>query len=193
MPPLFGRGRFCFRKKLVYTLVSGDRDRLAKFPSMMITHVDSQNLPAMVNVGGKAVTERKAHAVAVVSLPGSLAELLRGGDLASKKGPIYQTAILAGIMGAKRTSDLIPLCHPLALDDCQIEIQGNPERAEITIHCRVCTHARTGVEMEAMMGATIAALTVYDMGKALSREIQIKEVRLLEKTGGKSDYQASSA
>jgi cyclic pyranopterin phosphate synthase len=145
----------------------------------------------MVNVGEKAVTKRTAHAVAVVTLPGELAALLRDGEIATKKGPIFQTAILAGVMGAKKTSELIPLCHPLALDDCQIAIELDAAQGEIAIHCRVQTHARTGVEMEALTGASVAALTFYDMAKAVTHGVVIKNVRLLEKTGGKSDYRAS--
>ena len=156
----------------------------------MFSHLDAQNRPAMVNVGDKAVTKRTAHAVAVVTLPATLAALLRDGEIATKKGPIFQTAILAGVMGAKKTSDLIPLCHPLALDDCQIEITPDAARGEIAIHCRVETHAKTGVEMEALTGATVAALTFYDMAKAVTHGIVIKEIRLLEKTGGKKDYRA---
>ncbi|MCF7686908.1 MAG: cyclic pyranopterin monophosphate synthase MoaC [Cephaloticoccus sp.] len=154
----------------------------------MLSHVNAQGQPAMVNVGDKAVTKRTAHAVAVVSLPAELAALLRDGDIATKKGPVFQTAILAGVMGAKQTSSLIPLCHPLPLDDCQIEILPSPDGREVTIHCRAQTHARTGVEMEALTGASVAALTLYDMGKAVSHGIVIREIRLLEKTGGKSDY-----
>jgi cyclic pyranopterin phosphate synthase len=157
----------------------------------MFSHLDAQNRPAMVNVGEKPVTKRTAHAVAVVSLPPELAALLRDGDIATKKGPIFHTAIIAGVMGAKKTSDLIPLCHPLALDDCQVEFRPAPERAEIEIHCRVQTQGKTGVEMEALTGATVAALTFYDMAKAVTHGIVIKAVRLLEKTGGKSDYHAS--
>jgi cyclic pyranopterin monophosphate synthase len=156
----------------------------------MFSHLDAQNRPAMVNVGEKPVTKRTAHAIAVVTLPDALAALLRDGEIATKKGPIFQTAVLAGVMGAKKTSDLIPLCHPLALDDCQIEVKPDVSRGEIAIHCRVQTHAKTGVEMEALTGATIAALTFYDMAKAVSHGIVIKDVRLLEKTGGKSDYRA---
>lgn len=144
----------------------------------------------MVNVGDKPVTRRTAHAVARVSLPGELAALLREGEIATKKGPIFQTAILAGVMGAKKTSELIPLCHPLPMEDCQIEITPDAGRNEIAIHCRVQTSAKTGVEMEALTGATVAALTVYDMAKAVTHGIVIKEVRLLEKTGGKRDYRA---
>lgn len=158
----------------------------------MLSHLDAKGQPAMVNVGEKPVTKRTAHAVAVVALPGGLAALLREGEIATKKGPLFQTAVLAGVMGAKRTSDLIPLCHPLALDDCQIEIKPDPAHHRVEIHCRVQTHGRTGVEMEALTGATVAALTLYDMGKAVSHGIVIREIRLLEKTGGKSHYRAPS-
>src|SRR5687767_6646130 len=156
----------------------------------MFSHLDAQNRPSMVNVGEKPVTKRTAHAVAIVTLPDTLSALLRDGEIATKKGPIFQTAVLAGVMGAKRTSELIPLCHPLALDDCQVEIKPDTARAQIEIHCRVQTHAKTGVEMEALTGASVAALTFYYMAKAVTHGILIKEVRLLEKTGGKSDYRA---
>lgn len=156
----------------------------------MFSHLDAQNRPAMVNVGAKPMTRRVARAVAMVSLPPELGGLLRDGEISTRKGPIFQTAILAGVMGAKKTSELIPLCHPLALDDCQIEIKADAAAGEIVIHCRVETVAKTGVEMEALTGATIAALTLYDMAKAVSHGMVIREVRLLEKTGGKSDYRA---
>ena len=159
----------------------------------MFSHLDAQNRPAMVNVGDKAVTKRTAHARAVVSLPPELAELLRDGEIATKKGPIFQTAILAGVMGAKKTSDLIPLCHPLSLDDCQIQIESRllPDgTGEVSIHCHAQTHAKTGVEMEALTGATVAALTLYDMAKAVTHGIVIRDIRLIEKTGGKSHYRA---
>ena len=156
----------------------------------MFSHLDEQNRPAMVNVGEKPITKRTAHAVAIVTLPEALAALLRDGEIASKKGPIFHTAVLAGVMGAKRTSELIPLCHPLTLDDCQVEIRPDGARGEIAIHCRVQTHAKTGVEMEALTGASVAALTFYDMAKAVTHGIVIKEIRLLEKTGGKSDYRS---
>ncbi len=148
----------------------------------------------MVNVGEKAITHRTATAEARVWLPAALAALLRDGEIASKKGPVFQTAILAGIMGAKKTSELIPLCHPLPLEDCRVEIRaGTPEAdgsVELEVRCHVETHARTGVEMEALAGVSVAALTLYDMGKAVTKGITIRETRLLEKTGGKSDYRA---
>lgn len=142
----------------------------------------------MVNVGDKPITKRTAHAVAVVALPAELAALLKDGEITTKKGPIFHAAVLAGVMGAKRTSELIPLCHPLPLEDCQIEIKTDATHRHVEINCRVETSAKTGVEMEALTGATVAALTLYDMGKAVSHGIVIREVRLIEKTGGKSDY-----
>jgi cyclic pyranopterin phosphate synthase len=156
----------------------------------MLSHVDRKNQPAMVDVGDKPVSRRTAHARAVVSLPAGLAARLAGGDIAAKKGPIFQTAMLAGVMAAKKTSELIPLCHPLPLEDCQIAIKWGPG-GEVTIDCRVRTHAKTGVEMEALTGASVAALTVYDMAKAVSHGIVIREVRLVAKTGGKHRYRAA--
>jgi cyclic pyranopterin monophosphate synthase len=159
-----------------------------------LSHIDGNNRPQMVDVGGKAVTRRAAHAVATVVLPPELAVLLSGGEITTPKGPIFQAAILAGIMGAKKTPELVPLCHPIALDDCSIEIAARPPgldgSVEVEIHCRARAEARTGVEMEALTGASVAALTLYDMGKAVTHGISIREIRLLEKTGGKKDYRA---
>jgi cyclic pyranopterin phosphate synthase len=158
------------------------------------SHIDASNRPRMVDVGGKRVTRRTAHAVAVVALPPALARRLEGGDIPGRKGPVFQAAVLAGIMGAKRTADLIPLCHPIPIEDCTVEISVRPRRrngwADVEIHCRASTRARTGVEMEALTGASVAALTLYDMAKAVSHGIVIREVRLLEKTGGRRDYRA---
>ncbi|OHE88935.1 MAG: molybdenum cofactor biosynthesis protein C [Verrucomicrobia bacterium RIFCSPLOWO2_12_FULL_64_8] len=156
----------------------------------MSSHLDARNRPAMVDVGGKPVTQRTAHAVAVVALPAAVAARLEADEIATKKGPIFQTAILAGMMAAKKTSELIPLCHPLPLEDCRLEVVLSSDGREVAIHCRVQTHAKTGVEMEALTGASLAALTVYDMAKSLSPDIVIREVKLLEKTGGKSDFRA---
>lgn len=159
-----------------------------------LSHVDSGNRPQMVDVGGKTATRRTAHAVAVVVLPRALARRLEGGEIATAKGPVFHAAILAGIMGAKRTAELIPLCHPLPLDDCRIEIRASAPLAdgsvEVEIHCTARTRARTGVEMEALTGASVAALTLYDMGKSVTHGIAIREIRLLEKTGGKRHYRA---
>lgn len=152
-----------------------------------LTHLNDAGQPAMVNVGEKKITARLARARARVRLGRELVALVQAGDLPTRKGPVFQTAILAGVLAAKQTAHLIPLCHSLGLDDCQVHIEVlDAERIEIQCTARVT--GKTGVEMEALTGASVAALTVYDMCKALSHDIVIEETRLLEKTGGKSDY-----
>lgn len=148
------------------------------------THIDSQNRPAMVDVGDKAVTKRTATAETRVRFPAAAAETLRQQNFNSGKGPVFHTAIVAGTMAAKRTHELIPFCHPLGIENCKvlIDMQGD----EAVIRCTVSVHHKTGVEMEALTGASIAALTIYDMCKALSHDIVIAETRLIEKHGGKS-------
>ena len=141
----------------------------------------------MVDVGDKAVTERTARARAIVEFPPDVAARFSGGDIETAKGPVFATAIVAGVMAAKRTHELIPFCHPLGLDNCKIDIAlDDDNRAVIDCTCKV--HHRTGVEMEALTGATIAALTVYDMCKALSHDIVLRETRLMSKSGGKKDF-----
>jgi cyclic pyranopterin monophosphate synthase len=154
---------------------------------LMSTHINSKNQPTMINVGAKQVTRRVARVRAIVKLPRQVLAVLKRGEPRSPKGPVFQTAILAGIMGAKKTSELIPLCHPIAIEDCTIDIRLNRKK-EAVIECRVESHHKTGVEMEAFCGATVAALTIYDMCKGLSHDIAIKDICLLEKTGGKQDY-----
>lgn len=151
-----------------------------------LTHLDTRNRPTMVDVGTKEVTHRVAVAEARVRLPREVALALRKSGHRTKKGPVFDTAIVAGVMAAKRTHELIPFCHPLALDNCKVEIED--KRGEIVIRCQVSIHHRTGVEMEALTGASVAALTIYDMCKALSHDIEITGVRLLEKSGGKRDF-----
>jgi cyclic pyranopterin phosphate synthase len=141
----------------------------------------------MVDVGGKTATSREASAEAIVKLPPAVArELARTGHR-TKKGPVFDTAIVAGVMAAKKTHEIIPFCHPLALERCSVDI-ADTARGRIRIVCSVAVHHRTGVEMEALVGATAAALTIYDMCKALSHDIEIGPVRLLRKTGGKRDF-----
>jgi cyclic pyranopterin phosphate synthase len=151
-----------------------------------LTHVSSDGRPTMVDVGAKAVTARSAVAESRVRLPAAVARTLAEAGFATAKGPVFHTAIIAGTMAAKRTHELIPFCHPLGLEKCRIEIAA--EGNEVVIRCEVGVHHRTGVEMEALTGASIAALTVYDMCKALSHDIVIDGTRLDEKRGGKSDY-----
>lgn len=150
------------------------------------SHLDARNNPAMVNVSDKKVTLRTATARSIVRLTEEIMEGLEAGEINSKKGPVFQTAIIAGTMAAKKTGELIPLCHPIGLDGCDFSIEVNG--LEVVVECTAKITAKTGVEMEALTGASLAALTIYDMCKALSHDIVIKETRLISKTGGKKDF-----
>ncbi len=157
-----------------------------------LSHIDKGNRPTMVDVSHKKASDRTAHARTMVEFPAEVASRFSGGDITTAKGPVFATAIVAGVMAAKRTHELIPFCHPLGLDDCKITIELD-ENKRAVIDCRCKVHHRTGVEMEALTGASIAALTVYDMCKALSHNITINETRLISKTGGKQDYHYDGA
>ncbi|SFE71982.1 cyclic pyranopterin monophosphate synthase MoaC [Spirosoma endophyticum] len=150
------------------------------------SHLNAEGNPAMVDVGAKTVTRRTARAQSVVALGPDIMQHLTGQDIVTKKGQVFQTAIIAGTMAAKRTDDLIPLCHSLGLDNCQITI--TTEGTDAIVNCLVSTEGKTGVEMEALVGASVAALTIYDMCKAFSHDIIIQETKLMEKTGGKRDF-----
>ncbi len=152
-----------------------------------LSHVDKRNQPTMVDVSNKAASDRVAHARTLVVFPAEIASRFADGDIRVAKGPVFATAIVAGVMAAKRTHELIPFCHPLGLDQCKVTIDMDADgRAQIDCVCKV--HHRTGVEMEALTGASVAALTVYDMCKALSHDITIAETRLMAKSGGKKDF-----
>lgn len=152
-----------------------------------LSHIDQDNLPTMVDVSHKEATDRQAHARTIVEFPAVVADQFADGDIRTAKGPVFVTAIVAGVMASKKTHELIPFCHPLGLDNCKITIKmDDMRRAVIDCHCKV--HHKTGIEMEALTGATVAALTIYDMCKALSHDIVIGQTRLVSKTGGKEDY-----
>jgi cyclic pyranopterin phosphate synthase len=158
----------------------------------MLTHVGADGAPAMVDVSAKAPSLRVARAEALVRFPPAAWRALEAQGFATAKGPVFHTAIVAGTMAAKRTHELIPFCHPLGLERCEIAIE--PAGAgTLAVRCTAAVHHRTGVEMEALTGASVAALTVYDMCKALSHGIVVESLRLVEKTGGKSDFAAEPA
>lgn len=152
-----------------------------------LSHLSADNQPQMVDVGPKDITARMAHARGIVVVNDEILALLHKGELIAKKGPVFQTATLAGVMAAKRTHELIPLCHQVPLEDCKItiELMG---RNRIAIECIAKAYHKTGVEMEALVAVSTAALTVYDMCKAISKGIVIESIHLLEKTGGNSNY-----
>lgn len=155
-----------------------------------LSHVDSSNRPTMVDVSGKTASDREAHARALVRLPEDVLVHVANDEISTKKGPVFATAIIAGVMAAKKTHELIPFCHPLGLDSCKVAIEIDGDTAVIDCRCKI-TH-KTGIEMEALTGASVAALTIYDMLKALSHDIVISETKLMSKTGGKQDFNRGS-
>jgi len=157
--------------------VTGDRAHAG------LTHLDGARRPTMVDISDKTVTRRSATAEARIKLPSSVARALVTTGHRTRKGPVFDTAIIAGVQAVKRTYELIPFCHPLPIEHCDIDIDA--QKTDITIRCTVATAHKTGVEMEALTGATAAALTIYDMCKALSHDIVVESVRLLDKSGGR--------
>ena len=153
---------------------------------MDFTHINEQNQPKMVNVSDKKITKRTAIAKASMFLGTKIISNFTNKELQTKKGPVFQTAIIAGIQAVKKTSDIIPMCHPLLINGVDITIDVVDE-THIEVFCKVTIEGKTGVEMEALTGASATCLTIYDMCKAISQEMIIKEIKLVEKTGGKSD------
>jgi cyclic pyranopterin phosphate synthase len=150
-----------------------------------LSHISDNNTPKMVDVSDKSITKRTARARALVFFPEDALQTLSQSHFIVKKGAVVQTAVIAGIMGAKKTADLIPMCHPLSITKVEVHIQ--PINTGLEVVCTVALEGKTGVEMEALTGASIAALTIYDMCKSLSHDIRIEQIELLEKRGGKSD------
>jgi len=150
------------------------------------SHINKKNQPKMVNVSDKDITKRTAIAKATMFLGEEIISHFSNDELMTKKGPVFQTAIIAGIQAVKKTSELIPMCHPLLISGVDIDIEII-DTEQIEVFCKVTIEGKTGVEMEALTGANIACLTMYDMCKSISQKMVIKELKLLEKTGGKSD------
>jgi len=151
-----------------------------------LTHIDAEGNPKMVDISDKSTSDRVAIAESRVELPEIVMQQLKSGEIQTKKGPVLQTSNIAGVMGAKKTAELIPFCHQLPLSNCKIDFSF--DKNEVVITCTTKVTGKTGVEMEALTGASITALTIYDMCKALSHDITIKNTRLMSKTGGKSDF-----
>ncbi len=150
------------------------------------SHINKDNQPKMVNVVNKTITKRRAIAEATMFLGAKIISCLSNDELITKKGPVFQTAIIAGIQGVKQTSTLIPMCHPLLINGIDISIKII-EQERVQIICSVEIEGKTGVEMEALTGVSIASLTIYDMCKSISQKMVINDIKLLKKTGGKSD------
>lgn len=150
------------------------------------SHINEQNQPKMVNVSDKKITKRTAFAKATMFLGSEIVSHFTNDELITKKGPVFQTAIIAGIQAVKKTSDIIPMCHPLLINGVDIDINIIDDEY-VEVFCKVTIEGKTGVEMEALTGASATCLTIYDMCKAISQKMVIQEVKLVEKTGGKSD------
>ena len=153
---------------------------------MGFSHINKDGNPKMVDVSGKNITKRTAVAKASMFLGKEVIAHFQNDELVTKKGPVFQTAIIAGIQAVKKTSEIIPMCHPLLISGVEINIQVVDDE-QIEVGCKVTIEGKTGVEMEALTGASAACLTIYDMCKSISHNMVIKEVKLIEKTGGKSD------
>ena len=157
-----------------------------------LTHLNAKHQPTMVDVSSKIASQRVATAEALIRLPAAVARALAVTGHRTKKGPVFDTAIIAGVLAVKRTHELIPFCHPLPVEAISVDIT-RLRGAVIRVRCRVSVHHKTGVEMEALTGASVAALTIYDMCKALSHDIRIESLRLVEKRGGKRDFRRGLA
>lgn len=151
------------------------------------SHINKTGNPKMVNVSDKQITQRTAIAKASMFLGTEVISHFTNNELMTKKGPVFQTAIIAGIQAVKKTTELIPMCHPLLINGVDIDIQII-DNETIEVNCRVSIEGKTGVEMEALTGASVTCLTIYDMCKSISQQMEIKTIKLLEKTGGKSDF-----
>ena len=155
----------------------------------MVSHLDKKNNPIMVDVGGKEITHRTAEAEGEVVFDKMTFKKIE--KLKSKKGSIKNVAILAGIMGAKETSKLIPLCHNIPIDSVKVEITKNTKKNTLIVNSKVKTSSKTGVEIEALTAVSLSCLTIYDMCKYLNKSIKIKNIKLISKKGGKSgNFQA---
>lgn len=153
-----------------------------------LTHLDANGDIAMVDVSAKTPTHRTATATGQVIFPADIYTAIKNADGQTQKGSITQTAHIAGVMGAKRTAELIPLCHPLPLDSIKLTFDYDDSHYAITVTATAKVTHKTGVEMEALTAVSVACLTIYDMTKALSHDIVISDIKLISKTGGKSDY-----
>ncbi len=151
-----------------------------------LSHINNKGNPKMVTISDKKITKRTAVAKATMFLGKELISYFTNDELITKKGPVFQTAIIAGIQGVKKTSELIPMCHPLLINGVDIDISVM-DHENIEVFCKVVIEGKTGVEMEALTGVNITCLTIYDMCKSISQKVVIKDIQLLEKTGGKSD------
>lgn len=177
--------RFLIRKRRLENLKEIDKDYERKMENRL-NHFDQKGNAVMVDVSGKVPTSREAVAKGKIRVSQAVMEAVKQGTV--KKGDVLGVARVAGIMGVKQTSHLIPMCHPLMIQKCAVDFELDEEHLEITAICTVKTEGQTGVEMEALTGVNVALLTIYDMCKAIDKTMELTGIRLAEKSGGKSGY-----
>jgi cyclic pyranopterin phosphate synthase len=154
-----------------------------------LTHINANGMAQMVDISKKKKTIRIANASATIFLPPSIYKLIDNKEIISAKGPVFNTAIIAGTMAVKNTASIIPFCHSILIENCKFRFEFDALKSEVNVNCEVVTNGKTGSEMEALTGASAACLTIYDMCKAISPLMEIKDIKLMHKSGGKNDFE----
>jgi cyclic pyranopterin phosphate synthase len=154
-----------------------------------LTHIGANGMAEMVNIAGKEISIRTAKASGIIFLPAEIYQLIDHHEIVSAKGPVFNTAIIAGTMAVKNTASIIPFCHHILIESCKINFEFVPEKNQVIVTCEIITSGKTGAEMEALTGVSVACLTIYDMCKAISPLMEIKDIMLLHKSGGKHDFE----
>jgi len=154
-----------------------------------LTHIGANGMAEMVNISEKSMSHRTAKAKGVIFLPEAIYNLIDNNEIVSAKGPVFNTAIIAGTMAVKNTASIIPFCHTILIDSCKFSFDFDSIKSEIMVNCEVLTTGKTGAEMEALTGVSVACLTIYDMCKAISPLMEIKDIKLMHKLGGKHDFE----
>ncbi len=154
-----------------------------------LTHVGANGMAEMVNIANKEISLRTAKASGIIFLPPAIYQLIDNNEIVAAKGPVFNTAIIAGTMAVKNTASIIPFCHVILIDSCKFNFEFVAEKNHVIVNCTVITNGKTGAEMEALTGVSVACLTIYDMCKAISPLMEIKDIQLMHKSGGKNDFE----
>jgi cyclic pyranopterin phosphate synthase len=156
-----------------------------------LTHIGANGMAEMVNISEKKITHRTAKASGIIFLDKNIYSLIVNNEIISAKGPVFNTAIVAGTMAVKNTATIIPFCHSIAIESCKFSFDFDLNKSEVKVYCEVITIGKTGAEMEALTGVSVTCLTIYDMCKAISSNMEIKDIMLNHKSGGKHDFERS--
>jgi cyclic pyranopterin phosphate synthase len=154
-----------------------------------LSHIGANGMAEMVDISNKQITLRAAKASGIIFLPESIYKLIVNNEIISAKGPVFNTAIVAGTMAVKNTATIIPFCHTIAIESCKFSFEFDDKNTHVKVFCEVITKGKTGAEMEALTGVSVTCLTIYDMCKAISPKMKIKDIMLVQKSGGKHDFE----